>query len=264
MIRSVLKRSATAFLCTLGILMVFGFVIDQLEAITHTYLMSVFGWGAIVFTGLIGTPIHEIGHWLGCKLFGFKVMEVSLFRPLASRNDGILGYVSYSYDRSSLWHQLGCFITGIAPLLFGGVVIILVLRFLMPEVYQRISNRVESASKNSGIKKGFSVFWAAFSGFWIGLFSLRKWGILRGIICLYIVLSVSMHMSLSRQDLVGASTGFLVVLGIYLIYGLISSALNTDYKKNCIRTASILSSFLSIGLFFCLVMLAIAMLIVRL
>lgn len=244
--------------------MAFGLLIDQLEAITHTYLMSVFGWGAIIFTGLIGTPIHEIGHWLGCKLFGFKVMEVSLFRPLASRNDGILGFVSYSYDRSSLWHQLGCFITGIAPLMFGGVVIILVLRFLTPEVYQRILNRVESASKNSGIKKGLSVFWAAFSGFWIGLFSLRKWGILRGIICLYIVLSVSMHMSLSRQDLVGASTGLLVVLGIYLIYGLISSALSTDYKKNCIRTASILSSFLSIGLFFCLLMLAIAVLIVRL
>lgn len=259
--RDSLKRSGLAFVCTMGILIVFGLLIDYLEAVTHMRLMSAFGWWAVVFTGLIGTPIHEIGHWVGCKLFGFHVTEVQLFRPIAGQYDGILGYVTYTYTGDSLWSKLGCFVTGIAPLIFGGVVILLVLRFLTPEVYRCISERMDQAKQTSGTANLPGQCWGAFSGFWMGLTRLRKGGILRGILCLYILTSISMHMSLSRADLTGASTGFLVVLGLYLIYGVISWVCKTDYKKHCIRAATVVTMFLCIGLAFCLLMLGISLLI---
>ena len=256
---SVLKRTAAAFFSTLGVLILFGLLLDKLENTTHSFLYAVFGWGAIVFTGLVGTPVHELGHWLGCKLFGFHVSDVALFRPVAGQYDGILGYVQYSYDAGSLWHRLGCFITGIAPLLFGGVVILLLLRFLTPEVYRYTSAKISDASQRA--RGPLGVLWAAFSGFWGGLFRLRGWGILRGLLCFYMVLSISMHMSLSPQDLIGASAGFLLVLGLFLVYGVVTALIGTDYRPLAIRTASMLSAFLCIGLFFCLLMLAISLLV---
>lgn len=260
--RDILKRSGLAFVCTMGILIGFGLLIGYLEDVTHTRLMTTFGWWAVVFTGLIGTPVHELGHWVGCKLFGFQVTDVALFRPIAGQYDGVLGYVSYRYPVDGLWSKLGCFVTGIAPLIFGGVVILLVLRFLTPEVYRCISERIDqSKKKNSGSAGLPGQLWGAFSGFWIGLTRLRKGGIVRGILCLYILTSISMHMSLSQADLTGASTGFLLILVLYLLYGVVSWALRTEYQKHCIRAATAVTMFLCIGLAFCLLMLGISMLI---
>ena len=43
----------------------------------------------------------------------------ALFRPVAGRADGILGYVRYAYDPGSLWQRLGSFFVGIAPMVLG-------------------------------------------------------------------------------------------------------------------------------------------------
>ena len=220
--------------------------------------MSVFGWWAVVFTGAVGTPVHEIGHWLGCKIFGFRVVDVALFRPFAGRYDGVLGYVTYSYSGQSTWSRIGSFVTGIAPLVFGCVVILLILRFLTPEIYRRIRDRIDTAYKKRGAAKIPSVLWAAVSGFFTGLFSLRRFGIVRGVLCLYLVTSISMHMSLSAADLKGAAAGFIVIIALYLVYGVIATLLKTDYVKHCAHVAASVAAFLSIGLVFSLIMLALS------
>lgn len=50
----------------------------------------------IFLTGIIGTPIHELGHYLMCKLVGFKVTSVKLFR-MPTADNPVMGYVEYQH-----------------------------------------------------------------------------------------------------------------------------------------------------------------------
>lgn len=254
--KSILKRTAAAFFSTLGVLIVFGLLVNFVNDAGHGYLYSVFGWGGIVLTGLIGTPVHEFSHWLGCKIFGLNVTDVKLFRPIAGRSDGVLGYVRFSYSQDNLWQKLGCFFTGIAPLVLGGLIIILVLRFLTPEVFNKISQNVAKTEKAN--KNPIKYFGAAVSGLFSGFFSLRRWGILRGVICFYLITSISMHMSLSPQDLSGSLIGLAIVVGLYFIYGIITELMKKEYKAASIKTALVISSFMSVGLFFSVVTLVVS------
>ena len=80
------------------------------------------------------------------------------------------------------------------------------------------------------------------------MFSLRKWGILRGVLCLYLVMSVSMHMTISTADFNSAAFGFGVVALIYLIYSVITAAIGNDYVMPALKRGGFIASLLSIGL----------------
>ena len=95
----VLKRFLCAIISTLGVLVAFGLVLDRLKDIILNRMMLSAGPDIILINGVVGVPVHEGSHWLGCKLFGFKVADVELLRPVAWKQDGILGYVSH-YGKS--------------------------------------------------------------------------------------------------------------------------------------------------------------------
>lgn len=256
---SVIRRFLVALLSTLGVATLFGFILEKMEAIVNSRLFETLGKGTVLFTAIIGTPLHETAHWLGCKLFGFKVLDVELLRPLKYRQDGVLGYVEYSMNPNNLWQKLGSFFVGIAPMILGGIFILIVLRLLKPEIALNIKDKVSSVSKK-GEKAGFlAVSFAAFCGFWKGLFSLKKWGWLRGIICLYIVMSISMHMTISEADVEGAKVGIWIVLAIYGLFALITAMIGCDYIVPGAKTAAFLSAFFSIGLFADALLLVIAL-----
>ena len=164
------KRALGAFGATVGVLVVCGLLLGFVEGKSTELLYRLFGWGGVLFTGVAGTPIHELGHYLMCKLFGIQVTEVALFRPVAGRADGILGYVRYAYDPGSLWQRLGSFFVGIAPMVLGVAAILLLLRLLTPEVFRSSSDRLTGAL---GDRRGPpALLGAACSGFFSGLFRL--------------------------------------------------------------------------------------------
>lgn len=242
------KRSLAAFAATVGVLMACGLALGYLEGKSTAFLYGFLGWSGIVLTGMVGTPVHELGHYLMCRLFGFQVHEVALFRPLAGRTDGVLGYVRYSYDPSSLWQRLGSFFVSIAPLALGGAAILLVLRLLTPEAFR---GAAEGLSRSVRQKRGpLAVLGSVLSGFFGALFQLRGWSILRGVMALYLAFSISTHMTLSPADLQGASPGLVVVAGLCLLFGTITTALGADPVPALKKTAAVLAAFLSIGLFF--------------
>lgn len=150
------KRALGAFGATVGVLVVCGLLLGFVEGKSTELLYRLFGWGGVLFTGVAGTPIHELGHYLMCKLFGIQVTEVALFRPVAGRADGILGYVRYAYDPGSLWQRLGSFFVGIAPMVLGVAAILLLLRLLTPEVFRSSSDRLTGAL---GDRRGPRPFW---------------------------------------------------------------------------------------------------------
>lgn len=84
--------------------------------------------GAWVFyaaTGVIGSPVHELGHVVGCWLFRLKITQVTLYSP--NRDTGELGHVHFLYRPSSIWNQLGRAVQGIAPLVAGAILANVVL-----------------------------------------------------------------------------------------------------------------------------------------
>ena len=244
-INEIILRFLAAVLSTLGILFVFGWTLDNLERIIMTRMYRSIGQGAVLVTAAVGTPLHEIAHWLGCKLFGFKVIEVELLRPVAYKTDGVLGYVKYATTGTGWWTKTGMFITGIAPMLLGCIFIILIVKIMIPEVFD--STRKSIGKRETGKSSIFLCWPLAFVGFWKGMFSLRKWGILRGIVCLYLMMSTAMHMTLSTQDLKGASIGYGVIAILYLIFAIITFCIGTNYKKHSIQTAGFIAMILSIG-----------------
>lgn len=238
------KRTAAVFGATVGVLIVCGLILGFVENKATAFLTSVFGWGGIVATGLVGTPVHELGHFLFAKLFGFHVTDVALFRPVAGKADGVLGYVSYTYDKSSLWQQLGCFFVGIAPMILGVLAILLVLRLLTPEAFRGAQLRMDRAHGTGERLRG------ACAGFWSGIGRLRGWGILRGVAALYLVFSVSTHMTLSFADLRGAAVGLVVVVLLCLLFGVITQLLKIDVVPTLQKTAVTLASFFGVGIVF--------------
>lgn len=241
----VLKRWFCAVISTIGVLVAFGLVLDRLRDIILNRMIHSAGPNIILVNGIVGVPVHEGSHWLGCKLFGFKVADVELLRPVAWKHDGILGYVSH-YSKSGWWGDLGNFVVGLAPMIFGSIFMLLVIRLVVPEVFASTKKRIDDRSQ--GRFPVLTCWWAAFSGFWIGLVHLRKWGILRGILCLYLVTSIAMHMSCSGQDIKNTVTGYGIVALIYLIYAVITAAIGNEYLKAALRRGGFIASLLSIGL----------------
>lgn len=242
------KRTLAAFCATVGVMVLCGLVLGWVEGRATGLLYALLGWGGIVATGLVGTPVHELGHFLMCKLFGFRVTQVALFRPIAGRTDGVLGFVRYTYDPSSPWQRLGCFFVGVAPMGLGVLAILLVLRLLTPEVWRTLRARLDQTAG----KGPMGWIGGACSGLAAGLFQLRGWGILRGVICLCLVLSISLHMTLSPADLRGAAPGVLAVAALCFAFGVVTTLLGWDPYPALRRAAGTLALFFGVGVAFAL------------
>lgn len=255
----VLKRFVLAVCSTLGMFTVFGLVLEKLEGIINTNLYKSIGSAAVLFTAAIGTPLHEIAHWIVCKLFGYKIIDVELLRPVAYKRDGVLGYVAYTYDHNSTWQTLGCVFSGMAPLLLGVVFIYFAIKLIRPAVITEINDRITVCNKEVEKPSYFALYAAAFVGFWKGLFKKEKYGVVKGIICLYIIISISMHMTLSTADIDAALPGLKILLLLYLIYAIVTAMIGTEkYVARSAKIAAFIASFLSIGLVADIVLLAVS------
>ena len=88
-----------------------------------------FGWKSQLLTGWLGTPIHELSHAVMCLLFLHRIKDVALFRP--NEKTGTLGYVHHEFNPRNLYHQIGNFFIGIAPVIGGCLVLYLIMPLLV-------------------------------------------------------------------------------------------------------------------------------------
>jgi len=88
------------------------------------------GWRAVLVTGWIGVPVHELSHLVTAVLFRHRVVGWSLFDP--DPTTGTLGYVRHAHTRPSLYQLAGNFFIGVAPLVGGSVVLALLLVWMVP------------------------------------------------------------------------------------------------------------------------------------
>lgn len=226
---------------TVGIVFLFGWLI----ALCNRKFYANFGkYGRAVCyaTGFIGTPIHELSHALFSVIFGHKINEIKLFQI---SDDGVLGYVNHSYNPKNIYHRIGNFFIGIAPIVVISGILYLVAYLLMPSFTTQAEILTEGISSIS-IESILSSIVNVVSEFFTFATSWQWW------VFIVVGILLSLHMTLSGADIKGAKDGLIILLAILLvadiIIGLVSEETLTLVTRFIIGIGSMLFCILLISL----------------
>lgn len=260
MIIEILKLSIVFTIGITLILIIFGLIIGQIERKSNNLIYRTFGKYGIILTGIIGTTIHEFSHYIMCKIFLHKVVEVKWF-SLKLNIGGELGHVKHTFNPKNIYQRIGNFFIGVAPILIGTLIIIVILRLLLPNTYFNITN-------NIAIKEiSYSISNLNFIGFFreLGhefftiikfLFSIENLSSIKFWIFIIISFSISNHMSLSKADINNSldGIGFLFLLSLFISIILVLLKINFYSILIYVITFNcLLISFLSVGLLFSII-----------
>lgn len=228
---------------TIGMIFLFGFLI----ALCNKIFYSNFGnlsKAVCYITGAIGTPIHECAHALFCLIFGHKIIEIKLFQ--INSEDGTLGYVCHSYNPKNLYHKIGNFFIGIAPITVISALLYLFSWLLLPNFVTEISNNFKINDFLDNIGNVFINLFGALQSFF-SCANLWQWWVF-----LIIGIFLSLHMTLSKEDIKGALSGLVLLLIVVLIVDIILALIGGDYlisfTQKILYVASYLICFLSLSL----------------
>ena len=189
-----------------------GFIISLI----NRYFYKVTGYSKLenYGTGLIGTPIHELSHASMCLLFGHKIEDMKLFQT--DDANGVLGYVSHSYNKKNIYHVIGNYFIGVAPIFMGAVTLYFLMKALIPMAFVEINASVQEvvALQSSGITTDiigylFDVCVGALISMFTVDFSYKT------VIFLVLCLCIALHMNLSGADIKG-SLGAIPIIVILL------------------------------------------------
>ncbi len=169
------------------------------------------GYKITLWSAIIGTPIHELGHAGMCLLFGHKINRMVLWQPRSS--DGTLGYVKHSYNPKNLYQRFGNLFIGIGPIFSGLLILCIALFLAFPETWEYYIQKVLVISKNplsidATIEFGKELIEGIF-----GEFSNNLWTLFGQLLALVLMAAVSLHISLSPADIKNSLTA----MPIYLV-----------------------------------------------
>ena len=208
--------SALQLIAFMGVFVLVGFLIHHMEIKRNAWLRNSVGNKGIYATAWIGVPVHEIGHAVMCWAFGHQVVQIKLVQFGAP--DGTMGYVNHTYDPTNLFHRIGLFFIGIAPIIMGIAVITGTLYFTLPDTFEKWTGAVQTSN---GVGDIGGTSWLLVSS----LFSASNLTDPFFYLFLVIGISVASHMSLSQSDIIGAKSGLvsiyiiLVILNLLLLSG---------------------------------------------
>jgi len=246
----------------LGILMAVGLLLGILERYSNRYLIRTFGPRGILVTAWIGTPIHEIGHLVQCFIWGHRVTKVKILQ-LNSPN-GVLGYVEHTYNRHSIYQQVGNFFIGLGPIFSGIGSLILSMYFLVPQSYiafiDQIQHHITVDEFDLSVLK---IVAEAVIVIFKSLFTIENlinplfW------IFLIIAISISSHIALSKADIQGSAKGLLMIFAVLVLFNILAGLFQMDSYRLVVNIAKYnvyMLAFSSITLFFSLITLVLSFL----
>ena len=222
---TILKLSLFETFCVTGLLILIGLILGIIGNRANFYIQRVFGWKGIMLTAWIGTPVHESGHLLMCYLFRHNVKE---FKLLAlKRKDGVLGYVQHGWEPKSLYQNIGNFFIGMGPIFSGTAALILGMYLLLPDSFSSFSNflALEPTRLDSEILGQIFMLTAELFG---SIFSAENVSNLNFWIYFALAIGISSHIALSKEDLKGASRGFVTIFSFIFLVNVVALLLNAD------------------------------------
>lgn len=204
-----------------GAIILVGLLLGLLEKGSNRNFQGSFGRNAVMVTGIVGTPIHELSHALLALLFGHKIIDIKLFqRP---DQDGVMGYVNHSYNKKNIYHQIGNFFIGVAPIVGGIMVIVGLMFFLIPDAFTAYANILAGSLNTQTI--GDINLWEIGNTYWrliITIFSWENFQSLNFYIFLFLTICISSHMALSPADIKGSLGGLIFIFMILLILNVLN------------------------------------------
>lgn len=248
-----------------GVYIAFGLLMGRIEALNAYFIGGTLGRIGMIITGFIGTVVHEFSHFLMCLVFRHQVVEVAWFRPIQGMQDGVLGYVRHQYNPKDWYQQIGNFFIGIAPLLVGSIVILLLFKIFLPSISSTFTSTMNSNIQQ--MNQAFSV------GSILKLMGKQTKCLFKGLftkknmtkpifwVFLFSVYSISTHMSLSLADLRGAAVGLMFMIGFIMFLSAVLTVLHIPLKKLApvmVRYNSWVITIFSIGLSFSLLTLGVS------
>lgn len=206
--KTIFAQYAMQMVWALGILVLFGVL---LEVATARFLKNTGRGGRVFFvvTGALGTPVHELSHAVMCLLFRHRIRKICLFAP--NSETGTLGYVEHVYQKNNLYHRVGNFFIGIAPMLGGSLLMIVLVRFLLPETYSEMQASFPTLGDGAFSPfelSTYPVLFSAMGGVLAALFAPANFA--RPVFWVFFLLAVmiAMHLDISPADLATAKVGF--------------------------------------------------------
>jgi hypothetical protein len=199
-------------------------LLSWLSGYVRRFATAVLGPGLYhLFFGWLGTSIHEIAHLLAALVFGHHVIG---FQPFTlNPRAAIRGSVTTQPNYGSLYQYIGMFFIGIAPVVFGTLVIYFAMFLLfhsqMPEMWRAIDRRtmLSEPGVSSILSSGL-----AFLGFVFSPRHLLDW---RLYLFLYIAFSVGSSIRLSGADRAGAATGCLPMIVLLFLFNTVLLSLGS-------------------------------------
>ncbi|MBA4686150.1 MAG: hypothetical protein H2184_03275 [Candidatus Galacturonibacter soehngenii] len=202
-------------------LIVFGLLFFVMKKGCNRNLRKSIGYIGTVIFGIVGVPIHEISHLIMCLIFRHKITQVSLFRLVKGRYDNILGFVKHKYNANSLYQTTGCFFIGIAPMIVGSSIIVWIINFLFPPLLANLDSFIGIDSLR--ISTLSTAFFHNASLIFSIMFSSENFSNLSYWIAIYVIISIALHMTISKADFDNALSGFALLEIIIFAFSLIGS-----------------------------------------
>lgn len=262
MVGEVLENLILQLLFTVGLIAAFGLAVWLLNRVFYK-LAGDYGKVVCILTGFIGTPVHEAGHAVFCVLFGHKVVEMKLYQP--DSKDGVLGYVSHTYNKKNVYHQIGNFFIGLGPIILGSGVLLLLMFLLVPNLLGELSDTMNLFALLNLDLFSFSTLGYIFEILWeivTTFFSTASltdplWWLFMIPAC-----SIALHMSLSASDIKGSAIGFIFIVSALLITNIILYFVNIDamwaMTDWSLRISEFILNFLVISILLSLILVFIA------
>lgn len=169
-------------------------------------------------SGFVGTPVHELSHALMCLIFGHRITDMKVYS--LKKRSKTLGYVEHSYNKRNLYHLIGNFFIGIAPIVVGGLAVTLFVRILTPWMYNSMMSEFSKVVAADGaqvpvqIVKGVGAIFLSF--FKLSNFSSWRWWL-----CIILAFAIAIHMEISNSDIKGGLKGLGVIAAILAVVDLL-------------------------------------------
>jgi len=237
---ALLKIVSLELVGILGIFFLLGFILAKLKHYTIAQYIDTIGWKGIYITAWFGTPVHELGHLFFAKLFRHNIVGVQFFKP--NKETGGLGHVDHSYDSGSLFHNIGNFFIGAAPMIFGGIILFVLLHVLVPNAKDVF------APLNQDHTSVFSVLLATGKAL-LTLFSVENIQNPLFWVFLYFSFCVSSHIAPSKQDRRGMWKGLLWIVILLVLLNIVPLLLGFNVTQYVFRIYSSMSIIIAIFLY---------------
>lgn len=239
---------------TLGAIVICGSAVYACERLA-LWLMGGAGSVIVKVTSFIGTPVHELGHAAMCPLFGHTITAIKLWQP--NSRDNTLGYVTHQYNRRNPYQLFGNLFIGIGPIFSGLGVLTLCLLLCFPDTlhaYLTTARSMAAAGEN-----GLIIFLEGLKMIprMVGEFSMPGRPVWVRIIGLIVLLSVSLHISLSPADIKGSLHALPLYGVLVILITVITSLIGQTTVSRVLHGLQLFSSYLT-ALFVIVLVLSVA------